>query len=164
MSQRIRLLTLHSALENRDFSETELNEIRDIAAQCPEIGGKPVTIARGLLPFSESVAYEASNIDQHCYVEARSEKQHGVRDDLKMQLSLYPNPSSGHITAILTKNEPVIFRVYNTLGRLEFAKTIESGNVGVWEIDNLEAGWHIVEFQKGITGERYFQKANIFKD
>lgn len=64
----VRYLSLLCASQGaRDFTETELDQLRDIAEQCPEQGGDFVLLARAFVMYAEGQGcYEPSPEDYNC--------------------------------------------------------------------------------------------------
>lgn len=128
--KRIRILTLLRSIDARSFTEVELAEIRAIAAQCPELGGISVSVARTLLPQIEQVLYESLPYDTGCgqLRPNHSDERDNPIEIRPNQYNIFPNPASDLLNVEL--QQPSNGRMYliDGLGRVVVSQETTESN------------------------------------
>lgn len=114
--KRIRYLSLLRSLEDREFTEAELDEIRDIAAQCPQEGGSFVTTARTFVPIEEQLVYEMNPVDFNCPAIVPLQLPNGQLVVQEMTSLIAPNPASGEVIVRMEQPTRGVIRIFDAWG------------------------------------------------
>lgn len=115
--QIVESILLWHELNGGEFTDTELDTLRDIARLCPFTDGNAVYMARGLLAPVDTIEYGNSCTgDSAGYRIAAPSAQ----TDSDFTFQLFPNPSSGSITMNyqLNENETGVVEIYSIAGSL----------------------------------------------
>lgn len=130
--RKVRMLCLSKIRIPRDFTEAEMIEIREIAAQCQSIGGLAVTIARGMLPTKEEQVLYAQ-YDEDCLVQKNSLSTSGRLPSGNLYWSLSPNPASSNLNILFPEFEVQVAKVdlVNLLGETVLSRLVSEGQTSV---------------------------------
>ena len=112
----------------------DINDLLDIAIQCPQVGGMSVYQARGLLPIYLRSEYE--EFFERCFpdspIEERSERENLlVKESSFEKVKIYPNPASESIIISHNNNCRGVIKVIDSLGRLCLTKNISDSNIEI---------------------------------
>ena len=129
------------------LTNTQLSTLTGIAAQCPEIGGKPVFWARAILASLKQDFVSGSN----CATE-RSAAAPGEHSRIASEASVFPNPNDGNFQIKLDDNDPntaseyqVI--IFNSIGQKVKEYSLEEG-VHPVTVTNHEGGFAFISIWK----------------
>ena len=103
---------------HREFSQSQVETIAEIAYQCPIIGGNAVFLARGLYEF---VNQEAVYDDEGTCAAQGEQWRHGNNKGGEniQDITLYPNPTDGECTITFANSIPhSTIRLVNSLGQV----------------------------------------------
>lgn len=150
--KRVRYLSLLSSLDDREFTEAELEELRDIAEQCPQQGGTFVTTARTFIPLEEQYIYEVNMADFNCPPSLPLKvPPTSINSAISDGLVVSPNPASDYVTIQFPSAVIGEVRVLDMQGRILLTKKIAEGDadlfldtsrwpVGVYQFQVMENG------------------------
>ncbi len=124
-------------VQGMGFSEAELNQLRTIAAECPEIAGKSIEMAIGLLPSEEQSIYLKEDMGE--YECGSSPKTSGnFEPELPLSFSISPNPINDK--CLLSFGNQMFsgtIMVFDISGRPVFSQNVE----GVYQLEISSISW-----------------------
>lgn len=152
--KRIRVLNLERIMENRSFTEGELNEIRSIAEQCYFDGGQGVSVARTLLPHAEQEIFETNDYDFNCG--SNREDKQTVRGSVK----IFPVPASDFI--VIKPNEETwkLVCLTDMMGKIVNQSYISGQSSTFVNVSTMPSGIYLCQLFKE-NGESFSQKIII---
>jgi hypothetical protein len=132
---------------NVTFTNTQKQQLFDLANQCPFAGGDAVFIARTLYNLIDHNAY--FNDEEICANLVAFKKEQKVKKTVAdLSVSISPNPAS-EIVDITIKNslEDLIITIYNTAGQLLGSASIN--NYVELNVSDFPNGVYLVKFSNG---------------
>ena len=140
-----------------DFTNSQLDDLIEIAIQCPQDGGMAVYRARGLLPYCIRVEledkFEACNEDpkpEDRYLTAELERQ--------LDFEIYPNPTRSYLNINLPVKQNGQVEIYDSFGKQHLSNNF-SGQTSTLSIQlDLPAGLYYctLTFESGMTTSKSF--------
>ncbi len=117
------------------LSQSEWNEIANIANMCTVSFGSAVYEAYGLLVTKdESLVNHQFNEDCTTLLEPRSNQKH------EASISLYPNPSTGIVEVVFGEESVDKILIVDILGNLIYEQNIFDGKSIILDLNHLSAG------------------------
>lgn len=114
-----------------------LATLTGIAEQCPLEGGDAVYEARAIVAYLTGVSFDDDNLCD--LAEARQQEEKTAKT---AEIALYPNPTTGLLTWSSTVDQPVILRIYNSLGQLQMEQVLSGVST---QIGHLPEGLYQVQ-------------------
>ncbi|MBK9730653.1 MAG: T9SS type A sorting domain-containing protein [Chitinophagaceae bacterium] len=133
------------AIEDFTLGSTEIDDLLEIASQCPFTGGPAVYEARELLFLSG----DATTFDDAELCDTSSSPKYSNETDL--HFSLYPNPAATFINIMCPETFQVnTFIIIEDLSgrRLKREQLTAELNVKQISIENLSAGLYLVKIER----------------
>lgn len=130
--RKVKMLGLSSIRTPRGFTEAEMIEVREIAAQCQSMGGLAVTVARGMLPTKEEQVLYAQ-YDEDCLVQKNSLSASGGLSPDNLKWSLSPTPTSSNLNILFPEHEVRVakVKVVNLLGETVLNQSVSEGQISI---------------------------------
>lgn len=143
--KRVNAIELNHLMTNSDYSQTEINELRELALKCPFIDGKAVYRARTLLVEVDSFNTDYINeCEQLMSLNLRSMETNQDSSIENAKFVIYPNPSNGLITITCSQvntDKQFTFEMFNMVGQsIKTTDIIFNANTAEININELSNG------------------------
>ena len=126
-----------------DFDVESLQQISDIANQCPITGGQAVYVARSLYETIEPTIYDDEAICQAIGISQKTEEPICATD-----FDIVPNPSKGIVSFVLNKPQDATILIYDALGRqVAQYKLNNESSITTFDLSYLASGIYFIQLQ-----------------
>jgi Secretion system C-terminal sorting domain len=153
--------------EDTRLNNTDLADLRSIAAQCPYSGGNAVFAARAMLAQQDRTYYNDKALCLEQGIMWRTSKPNKAKDNasnITWNVFIAPNPTNDKVTVSFSNKHPEgSIELYDLYGRL--LETVVFGkdtNTNVLDISAYTAGVYIVKV-KGNDSNNFTKKVVLIK-
>lgn len=156
------------------FSSAEKETLDSIAAQCPELGGHAVFVARALRAlYNDEVIEDSGDCDtatqslrtaERTNTMQMQEIKEKVHSNVWADVRIFPNPASNSFTIAYNLTQPAEMRLYDIHGKMKVSRILPAIQAGREEIPvhQLLSGVYVVVVLTE-SGERFTTRLSIMR-